>query len=231
MRIINHKHMYKKILEYTFTKCNVLCVCVRKNNDYNIEKGINIILDKDNVNKQKIIESSEEYLEFLFKELYNDENFFGNLVIKRKRKITFKKKQKIDEEKYYYLKTVLNWIIYNYNTTMWLKKYSERIIYEKECVYGIEYYLKLNNKLKEELLSVESFDDWQFPNSVEGICFYIDNRCWLENIFSWKSVHIYFETEKEYKYLKSIGINFHEKKFTLEKKQPLRYEMINISKF
>lgn len=94
MRVTNHKQMYKKILEYAFIKCNVICVCVRKNSDYNIKKGINIILNKDNVNKQKIIESSEEYLEFLFKELYNDENFFSYLNIKRKKEITFKKNEK-----------------------------------------------------------------------------------------------------------------------------------------
>lgn len=226
MRVANHETMYAKILKYAFTRCNVLCVCVRKNNNVNIRNIVNYV-SENYVDARDAIKEPEEFKKKLFKNLVNDEMFLNFMNFKKRKKISLEKKEKMNEEKYYYLKVVVDWFLYNHNTSLWLRKYSKKFIRKEEYSYGTEYYIKLNETLKKELINKASFNDWAFPNSVEGICFYKDDKCWLENIFSWKSVHIYCENEKEYNYLKALGISFYEKKFMPIEKRPLRYTMIN----
>lgn len=107
---------------------------------------------------------------------------------------------------------------------MWLRKYKQKILLKRKNSHSTEYYIKLNEALKKELFEKTTFFDWQFPYFVEGISFYKDERCLLRSSYGrWHYVDLYPENENEYKYLKTIGVQFDEKKFELISKLKAKY--------
>ncbi len=143
--------------------------------------------------------------------------------IKKHERINFRKKFQNAREKerrrFIFIREVIKSIIYDYNTTEWLRKYKERIVLKRKIDEGIEYFIKLNDALKKELFEKNSFFDWQFPETLERVSFYKEGKCLLESYsHDLNCVLIYLEDEKEYKYLKSLGVRFYEKKFVPKSK-------------
>lgn len=233
MRIVNHKEMYKELVEYACLNCNVVSIAKRYYKYDETPRVIQVILKKMNITVEDIVfKYSEKYFNELYSKLCYDEEIFDKAYIKKFERCNGRKKsQKIranDNQRRYYIKNSLEYIIYDYNVKMWLRKYKEKIILKREGYYGTEYYIKLNEALKKELHEKKTFFDWQFPDFVEGISFYKDERCLLKSSYGrWCYVDIYPENEKEYKYLKSIGIQFDEKKFEPISKLEAKY--VNIS--
>ncbi len=238
MRVFNHKEMYKELVEYICSKCNIICVNVRDYEYDETPKVIEILLKKTNNTMEDVISNySEKYLDDLYNYFVEDEEIFDKTYIKKYgRAISYKSSNiniKDKEMRRYWLETAVNYIIYNYNTSMWLRKYKQKTILKRKSSHSTEYYIKLNDALKKELHEKKSFLDWEFPYFVEGICFYKDERCLLKSSYGrWRYVNLYPENEREYKYLKSIGIQFDEKKFEpiskLEAKCVNRSELINL---
>lgn len=98
-----------------------------------------------------------------------------------------------------------------------MRKFKTSIIHKscKDLSYTT-YYLNLTKDLKTDILSKNSFSDWNFPFSVEDIAFFKNKQCLLcsethENIWD-----IYCKDKNEYKYFKSIGIKFNDSKYISE---------------
>lgn len=226
MRVFNDEEMYKELIEYACVNCDVVSVTKKYYRYDEITKVMQIVLEKLNATEEEIAAKySEKYLDELYDKLCDDEDVFAE---KLKRRKVRKKLQKIDEEhRRSYIKETIESIVYNYNTTMWLRKYKGKTFLKRKMDYGVEYCMKLNEAVKRELLEKNSFSDWQFPETVGGICFYKDGKCWLETLVKWGGVELYINEEREYKYLKSIGVQFDEKKF-----RPISdYELAYINKY
>lgn len=221
MRVLNEKEVYKKIVEYACSKCNVVCVTKVS---YNLDETPEVaekLLKKLNASIDDImIKYSEEYFDELYKKLENDEDIFDINYRRKYDKTSFSLKTnrrlkyyKISRD--YYLREILDYIVYNYNVRKWINKYNSKIIYRKVVNDDDIYYIRLNETLKKELIEKNSFSDWQFPYLVEKISFYKNDECWLS---SNKTIKINCEDKNEYEYLKSLGVRFYEKKFVPKSK-------------
>ena len=95
---------------------------------------------------------------------------------------------------------------------------------ENKIYHSTTYYFKLNNELKKQILNNSSLYGWCFPNYLEDICFFKNGYCWLYSVAHEKLCEIYCRDEKEYEYLKSIGIEFVNNKYIPSKNEKLYYE-------
>ncbi len=213
--------LYKKLMEYAFKKCNFISVRKLKDEIDDITNNvISVILSETNQTIDELIDkcsddNSEEYIDNLAEKFeYND------LIFKVKGKKFYKKDPKLEQfskkgGKYgrqgiiYYC---IDRILYEKATKNWLKKYRNKIIFEKEEKDYTTYYIRLTDILKNEILSKTSLKDWNFPYSVEGLAFYKDKHCWLATDKP-VGVRIYCENQDEYEYLKSMGVIFWKKKY------------------
>lgn len=85
-------------------------------------------------------------------------------------------------------------------------------------------FYKFDEKLKEYMLTNKDLYDWFNPDRPEDISIFKNGYCWLYSITHEEMCDIYCEDEKEYEYLKSIGIEFWESKFTPIPQNELYYE-------
>lgn len=118
-----------------------------------------------------------------------------------------------------YLVRPMDCCFYEYSVKSFLERYND-IILRKEKKYFNEffglkrthvetiYYMKLRDDLKKEMLSKNSIFDWVDPLLIEDVRFYKGDKCWLSSITHEEQCYIYYTNEKEYNYLKSIGIKF-----------------------
>lgn len=89
--------------------------------------------------------------------------------------------------------------------------------------YRLHFY-KINENLKEYLLSNKNLYAWLNPKYPEDISFFKNGYCWLYSVTHEKICNIYCENEQEYEYLKSIGIKFVDNEFKPIPKDKLYYE-------
>lgn len=76
------------------------------------------------------------------------------------------------------------------------------------------YFYKFSAKMKEYLLSNNNLFDWRGPEHPENPSFFRDGYCWLLSDTPHKICRIFCENDEEYKYLKSIGIEFSDDKYS-----------------
>lgn len=86
------------------------------------------------------------------------------------------------------------------------------------------YFYKLNDKWTEFLLSNQDLYSWLNPKYPEDIAFFKGNVCWLSVISHEELCEIFIREQKEYDYLKSIGIEFYEESFQVADAKELYYE-------
>lgn len=77
-------------------------------------------------------------------------------------------------------------------------------------IYYNYYYFQTTTEVKDYILSNQNLYAWLNPEYPEDIAFFKNGYCWLYSVAHEKLCHIYCENEEEYKYLKSIGIEFEE---------------------
>ena len=94
---------------------------------------------------------------------------------------------------------------------------------ELEQQFNVMFY-KLDDKVKEYLLSNKDLYNWLNPEYPEDISFFKNGYCWLRSVSHEGICDIYCENEEEYEYLRSIGIRFREKEFTPTPIDKLYYE-------
>ncbi len=94
---------------------------------------------------------------------------------------------------------------------------------EMKNQFNIMFY-KLDNSIKEYLLTNKDLYNWINPDYPEDISFFKNGYCWLYSVAHEEMCDIYCESNEEYEYLKSIGIEFFEKKFEPTPKKYLYYE-------
>ena len=226
--------LYKNLMNYIVSKSDVLSVSVNFHYDKKVaDKFMKIITyNKYNINDilnnvpKKLIEKISE--ENKDNTLIFDEKYINNQkkhLIKYIQK--FSKDEKMDliyKRRKNYIKDMIYWYVYEYKTTNWLRKFKTSIIYKtcKNSSYTT-YYLNLTKDLRCEILNRNSFDDWNFPFSVENIAFFKDKQCLLCSETHENMWDIYCKDQNEYKYFKSIGIKFIDSKYKLEGKKGLPY--------
>lgn len=142
--------------------------------------------------------------------------------------------EKVNES---YIYIALNDAFYKHYSKNNLKNYMNELVYEEKKFYGqnnyllgITYYFKNTGKIKENILaSKKNLWEWVFPYCQENICFLKNNQYWLKSVAHEKICNIYCESEEEYEYLKSIGIEFYDDKYVpiseIEKKELIVAEL------
>lgn len=88
------------------------------------------------------------------------------------------------------------------------------------------YFYKFTEEVKDYLLSNQNLYSWLNPKYPEDVSFFRNGWCLLSTITHEEMCDIEVETEEEYEYLKSIGIEFYEDKFTPTLKEYMYYEEI-----
>ncbi len=92
---------------------------------------------------------------------------------------------------------------------------------EENKLLFTKYYFTCSDNLCFQLLkNKSSIYDWIKPG-IEDICFLKDDKIWLYSIAHEEYCLIYCENEKEYEFLKSIGIEFEGDCFYEQKEEPL----------
>lgn len=230
--------VYKKLLDYAFSKCDVISL-TRYCNQHSQQSNaiMKIILSKSHYTKSDIVNN---YSDQLIEEIYND--FLDNPVIfddefKRKYEPNGREEVRRNMDGQIYLDNrraciwhALGFTVYNELGNRWLKLYKNQIIFSKKNIlndnlfHSMVYYIKLDKHMEQEILNKKSIYNWCFPTSLEDICFYKNGYCWLYSVAHEEMCFIYCETEEEYKYLKSIGIEFADDQFVPTPKEQLIYE-------
>jgi len=86
------------------------------------------------------------------------------------------------------------------------------------------YFYRFSLELKDYLLTNDNLYKWNNPHFPEDISFFKDGYCWLSSITHENLYYIFCRNDREYKHLKSIGIEFFEKKFIPTPKKDLYFE-------
>jgi len=86
------------------------------------------------------------------------------------------------------------------------------------------YFYKTTSKIKQYLLTQRNLYRWLNPDYPEDLAFFKNGYCWLYSVAHEEICEIYVQNEKEYEYLKSIGISFAEDHYIPTKKEELYYE-------
>lgn len=104
-----------------------------------------------------------------------------------------------------------------------IDKSNHNLIYQPN-MYIIFY--RLNADLQEYLLSNKSLYKLDFPNYPTDISFFKDGVCWLNSITHEEICNICVESEEEFDYLRSIGIELLEKSFRQINEEEIITEII-----
>lgn len=75
-------------------------------------------------------------------------------------------------------------------------------------LYYLYHFYHFSDEMKNYLLTNKNLYAWLNPNYPEDISFFKDGYCLLYSVAHENLCNIYCENEKEYKYLKLIGVNF-----------------------
>lgn len=234
--------VYKKLLDYAFSKCDVISLTRYCNQHVQETKEtMKVILSKSHYTVNDIVSN---YSDKLIEEMYND--FLDDPVIfDDEYKKSFEKRidENFDKEHAERFKKrnrhsciwhALGFTVYNELGNRLLEKYKKIVICQKDndefCKLfpnsksPTTYYFQLNDSLKKELLNKKSIYDWCFPTSLEDLCFYKNGYSWLYSVAHEEMCFIYCENEEEYEYLKSIGIEFVDDEFVPTPREKLYYE-------
>lgn len=114
-----------------------------------------------------------------------------------------------------------------------LQQYNKYLIIEKDqsldetLIYreGMKIALyKATDEIKEYLLSNKEIYKWHYPKYPTDVSFFKNGKCWMHTIAHEEMLQIYYETEEEFNYLKSIGIKFLEPKYEKTPEEYLIFE-------
>ena len=243
MRVRNNikGKVYNKLIEYVFEQCDTVSMrkyCNQQEKETN--RISNIILSDLQYSIGGIVETySEDFLEKIYTHFKDN-----SIIFNQKYKEDYKKscsdcseefyKNTIEYNKKNVLYNCIMWIYYNKVTENFTDMYHDDLILKKDYMveekflekplhHSIIYYFNFSEKIKNIVNSKNDIYSWCFPLMLEDISFYKDGYCWLDSIAHEELCFIYCKDEEEYKYLKSIGIEFVEDKFVPISKDELYY--------
>lgn len=164
-------------------------------------------------------DSNNEYLkEYVRKEIIQLQTSLDHL--NNKNNIICNKKE--------IFKVVVDWEIYYKQKSNFISKYSDKIIKKlneinnfgeykgKHIVHAVIYVFVLDEEMKNVILSNSNPFCWKFPNFLEDLNIYDKEKTLLSTISHEEICDIYCESEEEYEYFKSIGIEFYENSYIQE---------------
>ncbi len=220
---------YNKLIDYIFENCDI--ISMRKYCDQQHEKNNrigNIILSDLQYSLEDIVKNYSEdflkkiYINFKDNDLIFDENYKKDLL-------TYTEDNKKDDIYNCIIRMYYDKVIENLIDTC-----QDELISKKDCIidegflekplhHSIIYYFNLSEKIKDILCGKNSLYSWNYPNSIEDLCFFKEGYCWLDSVAHEELCFIYCKDEEEYEYLKSIGIEFVEDKFVPVSRNELYY--------
>ena len=230
------KEAYPKFIDYVFQTCDV--VELKKyssGHNHQNQRIVNIMLS--DLPKNLNISCKKKCIDLLYIKFKNNPFIFDQdykksyetndmgLDSKTFQKLAQKRRKSLIKGRIYHY-------IYNKETNNFLLKNKSDLIYAREDIHKIGdmgnsyYFFKLSKNIKQEIQNKNSIFAWRFPISLEDICFFNKNGlCWLWSTSHEEMYAICFQEgeEKEYEYLKSIGIEFVEEEFTPTPKEYLFY--------
>ena len=225
---------YINLMEYILPKCDIIalkkCYCQRKEGMSEIQRTV---LSVSNYSESDIL---KRYSDSFLDDIYNQ---FKDEIAKEFNKKNFEHLDRNNQA--IVIKNSIMWLIYESVFNSWIYKYQKHIIFEKDHIikegylskkirHSTTYYLEPVFELKNELLNRKSIYNFIFPTSLEDLCIFKDEYCWLYSVAHEKICDIYCENEEEYNYLRSIGIEFEEDYFiplSEKEKKNLYYEIFN----
>lgn len=243
---------YRTIIEYSINKCNIfslqkyetkfekiqtkfenICCVIFSDSEFSenfvfdnfSEQLLNQIYEKYKNNEQ-IYKIEEEYLESSLRELKAKYSDNSKILVPDM-------EQCIYEAIKASIRYSLEMFIYNKSYDkfkMLYNKYniSKNYLKEIKTEFFTTYFFKLNSSTKNILFSKNTIYDWIFPLNLEDLCLYKDNKIWLYSVAHERICNIYCESEEEYDYLKSIGVEFYEDHYIPIDKEKLYYENYEI---
>ncbi len=210
---------YKKLIDYAYDKCDYVSFKYYfEPFDFSLRKGMDVILATTGFTKDDIIKNfSDSYLDKAYEYFKNNNKIFDEAYLKEESKC-------IDIAKFRRLlaiKDSINMVFYDHVKEVFIKKFKHNLVSEQlidlgeENLFdrGILYIFKFNEEMKKEVLTNKSLYDWCQPKYLDDIAFIKGNDYWLYSITSREYCDILCENEKEFNYLKSIGIEFKDDKF------------------
>ena len=217
--IIKNESVYRKgdeLVNYLLDKCDMISVYVYYHylNRSDVDKVIKVISINDNELLNNLLENyNQKRIEYIcdkYKDnsLIFDEEFMESAWKEDKKAFEFYKNR--------YIYGALRQCVDEHLANKWLMKYKSNLISKKKEYLadsisipkhesGVRYYLKLDEKLKEEIKSKSSLYDWDSP---EDICFFKDSKCLLETVSHEELCWLYCYSEDEYNLYRKMGIKF-----------------------
>lgn len=107
--------------------------------------------------------------------------------------------------------------IYNYKHEEFKKYFKDKFKSlgdDNPSIYLVDY-----NKYAAKFIlnNSKNINDWLHPMNLDNLSLYINDIPWLYSVPHENICDIYCRSEEEYKYLKSIGVEFKEKNFVQDK--------------
>ncbi|MCI9434949.1 MAG: hypothetical protein HFI86_06745 [Bacilli bacterium] len=217
--------IYEKLMDYLFKKCD--SISLTKYHDQHEDERIhdlNVILKETGYSINYIIDNySIQFLDEIYDRFKDNTKIFD-----------LKSDVFTNQYKRICIDSIIDWLYYNEMTLKWLNKNKVNINNQKpiflnnnsnkkKIYHSDDYYIKLTDDIKNEILNKKSLYDWCFPYSLEDICFFKDRNCWLYSVAHENLCIIYCESKEEFEYLKSIGVKFHDKEFKPTKMSKWQY--------
>ncbi len=207
------KDSYQILIEYAVKKCNkfsLLQYLFQKPYKYNI-----IISELKNSNPNLLKENSTININEIYKIYSNDTRIFDDEYYSKFENMKNLKKGFIEQVLTYYQNDLISKEILSKNKKNIISK-KNIFCDEIECLYQTIYTFKINNDTIKLLKNMKLFTDENTYNDsiiggyLEDLCLYKNEHCWLNSVSHENLCDIYCDSEQEYEYLKSIGIEFYE---------------------
>lgn len=209
------KNSYQTLIEYAVKKCNkfsLLQYLFQKPDQYNI-----IILELKNSNPNLLEENSVININEIYKIYSNDTRIFDDEYYLKFENIN------IEDLKKGFIEQILTYYQNDLISKKILSKNKKNVISKKNifcdeigCLYQTIYTFEINNNTIKLLKNMKFFTDENTYNdsiiggNLEDLCLYTNEHCWLNSVSHENLCDIYCDSEQEYEYLKSIGIEFYE---------------------
>lgn len=225
-----NNEIYKKIIDYALTKCNRFSLNKRNNGfewDYQKCNDIcNIIFSDLIFSKDTIFNNySEDLVKNIIKIYKNDKriyevekNYVINTLINNYHLKIDNIEECAKERISFAIEYSLDNFMYNKTEEVFNNTYEKYKIKTGNMEKGVDtYYFELNDESKSILFSKKNIYDWISPLSLEDLCLYKDDFMWLYSVAHEDICDIVCESEEEYEFLKSIGVEFWQDKYVPEK--------------
>lgn len=228
------KESYKKLIEYASKTCDSFSLCqydYGSMRDYEME-NFKIITSNPKYSKDNIFKNfSQDLLDEIYNTYINNNRMHFNTKMLSYLKQNSKNQQEYENESYFYNRQALTIGIELFVLKNKIEKFFDEfknaflekielddyVLYDKNGnkveTENYKFKFKLNKKAKEFLINnANNIFDFVYPKNLEDLCFYKNDKVWLDSVAHEEICCIYPKNDKEYEMLKSFGIKFDEEK-------------------